>query len=635
MWKCFGVSSANGGSRFARSPIEGTAALQSEDDARFLPWLKQLVEPDRVQQDKASPTKGDMSTIRWAATELEKVASGSENDFLSLGESLQEFYTRVKEIHQIGESSAALMSGQEIMGSIELLLEMTGEMKIILKQSEGRQERNLIALRRVIACLNSVRRHLEGFNKIIISLRFLGITTKIETSQLARSQEVFHALADQVIEQSEKIDSKVTHIASELSSLSNQVNRTLARFLELDATQRGQGRRVIDDIAVTLTSLSDKQNESSLAARRISSLAKEISRDMGEIVSSMQFHDITRQRIEHVQQALAELSEESPAGQVHDVCGLQSFQIRHARTGLTSAVQKIISCLRDIGQNITNLSLETLRLIGSASQDGSSFLSEMERKVSSATDSLREYHQISGELLEAMTSVAHTLEAMADFLKDIDGIGYSIKCIALNSAVKANVVGKEGSTIEVVSRGMLELSQNASAQVEEISGAIKEVTGVIQSLREGMADEAKREDSEVGAFTEKMGQMVQTVRLMNERSLEQLARIDQSSLTLASDIEKTANGITMHEAMERKLDDAALVLEQVSASTAHSAEAEPASRDRDLVLALAGQYTMQKERDIHLSWARESGKTSPVDAERDKPDGKSGDDELGDNVELF
>ncbi len=85
---------SDGRSRFARSPIDGIAALQSEDDAHFIPGVRQLAETDRMKQNGASPTNGNMSTIRRAATELEKVASGSESDFLSVGESLQEYYTR-------------------------------------------------------------------------------------------------------------------------------------------------------------------------------------------------------------------------------------------------------------------------------------------------------------------------------------------------------------------------------------------------------------------------------------------------------------------------------------------------------------------------------------------------------------
>jgi len=68
-----------------------------------------------------------------------------------------------------------------------------------------------------------------------------------------------------------------------------------------------------DHIIKTISSVSERHGRASATANHIADTSHEIKFSIGEIVKSLQFHDITRQQIEHVMEAIDELNEKISA----------------------------------------------------------------------------------------------------------------------------------------------------------------------------------------------------------------------------------------------------------------------------------------------------------------------------------
>ncbi len=119
---------------------------------------------------------GWRDALQLLGTDLESLGKSTEGEFLSIGEKLQGFYQRAGEISKKSSSVANLMSGEELGAVIE------GFRKVIerMKRLEGESRRNTETLQGVLENLAQLNRYVEGFNKTILHLRVLCISTRIE-----------------------------------------------------------------------------------------------------------------------------------------------------------------------------------------------------------------------------------------------------------------------------------------------------------------------------------------------------------------------------------------------------------------------------------------------------------------------
>ena len=194
-----------------------------------------------------------------------------------------------------------------------------------------------------------------------------------------------------------EIENRCFQLLGSSDSLSQLIGQTLAKVLDLETAQQTQAGIVFDKTMSSLESLLERHALSAAGAGQISTRYEAVSQRIGGIVSSMQFHDITRQRIEHVQQALAGLDpHERSAGNaephkdggfsfggrrlrpkgpgehlrlVGDVSNLQIAQLHYAREELVSAVNNILENLSALADLVSEMARETFKMAGAADED--------------------------------------------------------------------------------------------------------------------------------------------------------------------------------------------------------------------------------------------------------------------------
>ena len=337
--------------------------------------------------------------------------------------------------------------------------------------------------------------HVDGFRKTIRHLRVLSVSTRIESARLGDHNADFETLADEVGKLSLEIENRCFQLLGSSDSLSQLIGQTLAKVLDLETAQQTQAGIVFDKTMSSLESLLERHGLSATGAGEISARYEAVSQRIGEIVSSMQFHDITRQRIEHVQQALAGLDPHERSegngdttekledfypvadgcarrGQgkhlrlVGDVSDLQIAQLHYAREELVSAVNNILDNLSALADLVAEMARETSKMAGAADETGQSFLNGVEAGFSSVTSAFKAYGEANRELCLATGSVGSMLGQMSAHTGNIEAIGEKIKLIALNAIVKVCHIGEEGATLGVLAEAVHQLSVETRQRTE-------------------------------------------------------------------------------------------------------------------------------------------------------------------------
>jgi len=607
---------------------------------KILGWPGELL--SRLHGEAFS-ANGWRHSLLALGSELESLGKSTEGEFLSIGEKLQGFYQRAGEISKISSSVAHLMSGGELGTVIEGFGNVIDRMKLL----EGASRRNTETLRGLFENLPHLNHQVDGFHKTIRRLRVLCVSTRIESARLGDRDTGFETLADEVGKLSLEIENRCFQLLASSGSLRCLIEQTLCKVLDLEATQQTQAGIVLDKTMSSLESLMERHGLSAAAAEQISTRYETVSQRIGEIVTSMQFHDITRQRIEHAQQALAGLDS---LRLVADVSDLQIAQIHYARDELVSAVNNILDNLSALADLVAEMARETSKMAGAADETGQSFLTEVEAGFSLVTSALKTYGEADRELSFAMGSVGGMLGEMSAHTGKIEAIGEKIKLIALNATVKACRIGDEGATLGVLAEAIHQLSVETRRQTEKASEALRSITSASESLCAAVNADGTDKGGEVAFVGEALRTQLQSLQNVSQGIVSLLRQMNLDGCSLSGDIRKTIDEVHVHRRVDQVISNVAAGLEEIAAFSRSKGPAGGRTDRAERMEALEATYTMQGEREVHHSMF--GLETNPAEKphgdavnplmvagmENEKADSepdRADEEDLGDNVELF
>lgn len=626
----------------ARSPGSNLPVMR--DLKNLVARLVQRIRPRK-------PLGTESLRLQELGQELKRLNTDTEKDFLDIGGYLQDFSGRAQEISAAATATAGFISGPELHEAISSLDHIFQETKVL----EGECEKGTDILSDILKILDMVQASIAGFMRIVKTLTVLGTFIRVESARLGSMGSDFLTLANEITQLGKGIEEKCLTIFTKAQSLSSSLTSSLANIFKIKASQQGQLQVVIDKTMVSLGSLKDKQNIASATTEQIADNYQNISKNISNIVMSLQFHDITRQQIEHVDKALQNglslISEKDHKNGdrakslllAQQIFMIQEGQLTIARDKLTQAVGAIITNLHSIAMDIEAITQQVQGLAGNASQAGKSFLLEMEEYLATVAEGLNLYGAARQDLWGLMLAVAPAIGDMSQFLLDIERIEIAIERIALNACIKAAHLGEEGAALGVLAEAAQNLVGDTRQQTQSVSTSLKSIQDAAQRLSGDQGQEEGQVEVDVATLVADLGALLKTLDRLNENVVVALTQMDQEGKNLSAGLTKAGGDITVHEYAREVLDHVIAGIHEMTGRL----QAQPAGKDSSAELSpeelahLKSQYTMLEERQIHDQiLVSASAPAADEMAAMDNNDGnandkKEEDGEFGDNIELF
>lgn len=599
-------------------------------------------------------------TLECVVKAVNKIIEGREADFLALGARLQEFAHSVRDLTRQASELAELTSGEELdRGAEELSIELERMRKIVGGDTSSQSLQELDSILEVSRKLRTLS---QDFRRIVKKLQMLGISTRIESARLGSMGRGFTTLADDVEKLAYTIISHSSQITEQAESLCVLVASVRERTTSILDTQRACSTDIFSTIEDNLRSLVNLTHKSAQVSAELPDKARSVSAEIGEVVSSLQFHDIVRQQVEHVVEALEEGlqllaphivdTELTPDGEdvvswIADICDLQASQLQNAAEQFSTALERMSQHMRGIARHAVEVSGSLVRSVSAEVEAGGEcilgqgcVLDQIEQGVGSITESMREYSSQGEAVGRIMHDVANTITEMSSFVSDIEDVGAEIELIALNASVKAAHTGEEGKALGVLAQAIQHLSVEARTQTEAVSSVLVHISSASEAL---LRADTSIDREQVAAMIARMGDMTGSLRDVSERVGTELRAIGTSVGDLARDIEDTIEGLAFHHDVVRELEESEGKL-NIAAREARCIV--PCSNDAqrsERLKAMLDRYTMDAERIIHMSAfghedqplesLQPASRVKGLD-KAPKASPRSSDD-LGDNVELF
>ncbi len=300
-----------------------------------------------------------LAVLAGAGDELESLACSSETEIESV---LRAFKSLASQADTISKQAASIVGRieKESMASVLASVQSLGE---TVKDFLGRrleaastilgtlqeEEKALLQLIRLTQSQEAIARH----------LRALSVLTNVEVARLGSSGGNFQLLAQELSSFSESLSQQTLELGSDTKRRQKAIAETRNELALSLPRLRDEMTHMEDDIGNTLQLIDAGLSKQAEVPGQFRRCAEQTMQETAGVVAAIQAHDITRQQIEHVQQALqliasriasADESRDHDIPVAHAGLRIQILQLKNIQETVANWTSQVGRCMEGIQQ---------------------------------------------------------------------------------------------------------------------------------------------------------------------------------------------------------------------------------------------------------------------------------------------
>jgi len=539
---------------------------------------------------------------RAAITAIERLLGAMESEFQTLSDSLIDCFTRSKSVAGEagavpamlgeGESGIAASALQEILDLAGGMHSRCGEASRLLSEVRGSSSR----LGKGIA---SRRQFLSTF-------QVMQTMSQIEIARLDRNASDFAALGEEMSALAVRIREETARIGDITGALGQSAHQAATRARAIEAAEERTLPELTAGARRGLETLMASRATAAHASFAVAERYANVSGAVQQLVSSMQFHDIARQQLDHVVESLRPIAAGDVSGASRNAT-LQVAHVWHARESFVGAADRIMSSLAEISSNVSAISAEAAALLGDrAGKEEGSHSSAVERDIEGILQALTRFQASEANIAAAAASVLSGIEAISGSVGEVRAIGLRMQRIALNSSIQSSQLGEAGAPLSVLA----DLARSLASDAEGWAEAVAQDLGIIAAHGDALSAIASQVAaggaSQLAETAERMRGVLTALNQRDVSGRKLIGTVEKQAGALRTKIEAVRNAITIQPRAAELADEAIRSLQRTIAAT----------DDTDLGLAdlaqIAARYSMSSERDIHRRLAEAAGQPAPA-----------------------
>lgn len=275
--------------------------------------------------------------IKAVIQETEQAAAGLIQRFQAIAQKSRQAAVETEALLSAGEGS-----GEEDYSVGKILEETRSTMEMFVKQVTQTAEVSVgtvTVMEKAVETTSRIAQVVEEVEFIADQTRLLALNAAIEAARAGEHGRGFAVVADEVT----KLANRSGQAAEQIRTLATAVRDTTQSAMQelqvlaaLDLSDTLMAQKKIMGMTEVMAAKNEALHES---AEQNSERAKALGQDIGQIVMSMQFQDITRQKLEHVYQPLEHIYAPLRAV-VEDI-------------GSTDRLPEVIEALKNLGKIYT------------------------------------------------------------------------------------------------------------------------------------------------------------------------------------------------------------------------------------------------------------------------------------------
>jgi hypothetical protein len=510
---------------------------------------------------------------------LAGVSASTEGVFLLVGERLMDLQVEAREIANQTTSISELLSNDE--GSPEVLREL------LTATERGYQASDtVVRIQEILENAQSIHRAIEAIDPIANVFQVLGVTTRIESARFDAGA-TFVDLAQSVSALSRQIREQIGNTSNSAAALLDTAGSAAGEVRSAAQKLRDNLGPLASQTGADLLKIQDRHNQVSEASQRLAERFEGISRAVGDVVTALQFHDIVRQQIEHVQDAFRPLNPSDVSeSNLADIARLQAAQLNNSQTTFEASIKQIRDALVRIELNIGEVADESAHLLGQSRSGDAAFSSGIQSDLGLILGILESNVAADRRLAITADAIRERVSEISQTIDDVRAIGANMQFIALNATIQAVRLGNDGAALRIVAQTIRELARDAETRFNTLEEHLKALRDASSALRKGSG----ARDSWEAEITQ-LRRCIETATSIQDSAFRDYTRTVELTAGLKQRIHETIAAFGTQKECLSVLAGTTEVLQQLSAAAMPANIAGPEQ--------MPAKYTMQSERAVH------------------------------------
>jgi hypothetical protein len=462
------------------------------------------------------------------------------------------------------------------------------------------------AIEQLVAVVAGADHPISDLRRAVKMMGIVAINARVVAAGIVGDSNDFDVFTTDIAELSGRATTTIEQFSAVYQQLTIEVRRAATQRAHFDASHRDTLSRLAARLEENLASLVARRQLSADGSAETSRVASEIAARVASAVMAMQVGDATRQRLEHVEAALALLAtlpDDAGLGIATDhisaaVAGglhLQTLQLRDTAQTFASELGEAERAVGALALD-ARIVLDKSRSLYGAGGAGQSSLSGFNAEIREAITVLRDCEVQRGRLAEVAVAVDRIVQVLLGHVEAVREIESSMRLVSLNAAVRCAQLGPRGRALSVISTQLRELTGETVVAAEAAMTALGEAASLAQSFTAASSGDAAGQVAWLEREAEQASGLVGAVDRRLNDALGLLAEDGPSAIKALGD---AADRLSGHEVMTEAIEDAAMRATEL----AGNGRPRPSAGSQPLFAALRRTYTMDAERRIHDGFA--------------------------------
>ena len=546
-----------------------------------------------LQQSSARPRSGIATLAAGLAQSRERI----ETAFVGVGASLSDSAGLLNRITQTFATLPADLASPE-------LTEATARLSAVGTRAEEisasfAAEQSDIA--RLVAVVTAADHPISDLRRAVKMMGIVAINARVVAASVVGDDHDFDVFTTDIAVLSNDATKAIEAFSQVYAQLTAEVHRAAQQREQFEASHRDTLSGLAQGLNAHLADIVARRQASAEGSAETGRVVRQITERVASAVMAMQVGDSTRQRLEHIEAALAELDATVDAEIVADIAGLEAAQLAAAAQSFDAETAEAEGALTQLAQDATVVTARSRDVYGE--RGGQSSLSAFSAEVRNATAVLHNCETARHKLEEVASAVQATVKVLLEHVEAVREIEANMRLVSLNAAVRCAQLGPRGRALNVIARQLRELTGEIVVAAEQAMTSLGEAASLAQSFSAASTGEAA---GQVAWLEREAASAVKLLETVDQRLSEALAVLGKAGPAAIAKLSEAASRLAGHAGISEGMADTRLSLEALAGPPRR-----PLAASLPLLAKLRKTYTMEAERKIHRARIPDEAAAAP------------------------
>lgn len=543
-------------------------------------------------------------------TAIADVSSRIEEAFAEVGDRLGRSHGIFKELEDGLSVLSRELSGGRIEGASQALQDIADRLNAVAGALPA-EAALLASIGEEAKQASAVLKLLSGH---IQTITIVARSARIEAASFDGDRQSFLDFTREAFELGQAAQRSVEACARDGIQLAKAVEAALGRQKEFEGLYRSELLSVAAGLVAARSDLMAQQASGARLTETAATAASRIASAITEAVMALQSGDATRQRLEHISEALGRMAQPAPTIAPDAVAApatwlvgqLQAEQLKDTKRAFDQDLARTVSALGAIICDAGGLVAQSRAIYGGEAEDASSFLTLVKQRLAQASKLIAACERSGVSVDEALTVVTETVSR---FREAISGLGEAVGdiiLIGMNASLRAARAGVKGNAFVVIANELKAAADQMSAGAVRLKPVLDRIENFVGELRE---HRAQGDAAELARLEPAVLNALQEAEAGNEQLVGLMTRLARESAAFDELLGRARDRITALDQASARLPGTAA---SIAAENVAPRQVTLLPADQSLLDELFARYTMEREREVHREVLQRLGLASAI-----------------------